>query len=141
MKRGARKWKHIADSKRTRNSDADKIDDIQQHLQQLNYFPHQNVKIAGRNPDLKLRLYGTNIVLELDGPIHGFGDQVSESKQTRLRNQDYIINDIPFITINEEWCKFHGYKFEDVAHIGLFIIEQIVRAKERFKFVNGGVKP
>lgn len=141
MRRRIKKWKHLADSKRIRNSDADKLDDIQQHLQQLNYFTHQNTRIAGRYPDLKLRLYGTNIVLELDGAIHGFGDQVSESKQTRLRNQDYITNDIPFITINEEWCKYHGYKFEDVAHIGLFIIEQMVRAKERLKSFNGVVKP
>lgn len=141
MRRRIKKWKHLADSKRTRNSDADKLDDIQQHLQQLNYFTHQNCIIAGRHPDLKLRLYGTNIVLELDGAIHGLGDEVSESKQTRLRNQDYILNDIPFITINEEWCKFHGYRFEDVAHIGLFIIEQIVRTIQSFKSFNGEIKP
>ena len=131
MKR-IRSWEHRANRLRDgRNSDADNLDKLQYESSLKGYHTFQDKHIAGRNPDLLIKYDNQNIVIELDGPIHGYGDESSESKQTKSRNEDYEKQSILIITINEEWCKMYNYKFDEVAHIGLFIMEQIARARMR----------
>jgi len=133
MKKIRTKWKHIADSKRTRGSDASKLDKIQKYLNDKRYFTLTGETLAGRRPDLVHKYQDEKIVIELDGYTHGFGDEATESEQTVNRNNDYERNNIPFIPINESWCKLYGYSYEQVAHIGLYIIREQLRVKERFK--------
>ena len=58
-----------------------------------------------RNPDGVTTIYGFKVPLEHDGPQHGFFDDISESKQTRARNDDYMRAGVIPIIVNTEWLK------------------------------------
>jgi len=104
---------HRANKKRTRNSDAEKLDDIQQHLtqQKFNFIRERefhNELFSTRNhirvPDLSMRYGNHLIVIELDGGIHGSLEM--QSDRTKTRNADYNRAHIIYILLNEEQA--HG---------------------------------
>ncbi len=84
-----------------------------------------------RNPDGKIKIDGYTFYVELDGPQHGFGDDVSESKQTRSRNDDYVRNGHFPIIVNEQWLK--NQEIEQIHYVKsvVFFLEQICRARKR----------
>jgi len=100
---------HRANKKRTRNSDAEKLDDIQQHLtqQKFNFIRERIIYdelFSTRNhirvPDLSMVRGRKMIVIELDGGIHGSLEMQSE--RTKTRNADYNRARIIYILLNEE---------------------------------------
>ncbi len=100
---------HRANKRRTRNSDAEKIDDIQQHLnqQRLNFIREReiyNPLFSTRNhvrvPDLSMKYKNKLIVIELDGGIHSSLE--TPTNKTLRRNADYNRAGIIYILINEE---------------------------------------
>jgi len=100
---------HRANKKRTRNSDAEKLDDIQQHLtqQKFNFIRErvvQNDSFSTRNhirvPDLSMIRGRRLIIIELDGGIHGSLEMQSE--RTKKRNADYNRAGFIYILLNEE---------------------------------------
>ena len=133
-----KQWIHKVTKNRSMPSDFDRISNLQATLSELGYnslrgqvLHHPTFIARGRHPDLILKIKGETIPIELDGPIHGSGDDVSESEQTRNRNDDYIRSGYLPIIINEEWLKQSGIKLKDYLHSILFNLEQIIRAKHR----------
>jgi len=113
---------HRATKNRTRNSDAEKLDDIQQHLtQQLLYFerekPLYNSLFSTKNhlrvPDLTMFQKEKLIVIELDGGIHGSLEM--QTDKTKKRNADYNRANIIYILLNEQQAKEEHLELENLA--------------------------
>jgi len=106
-------WENRANKKRTRGSDAEKLDELQTHLTALGFhilrepqlwsgnFSTRNHK---RNPDLKVQYNKFGCYIELDGKIHGNLEQPTE--RTLRRNTDYEIDKLHYMIISEEDAKF-----------------------------------
>ena len=88
-------------------------------------------KGINRNPDGKILIDGYTFYVEHDGPQHGFGDDVSESKQTRSRNDDYVRNGFLPIIVNEEWLKREKIDQKTYCKSVIFFLEQICRSRKR----------
>ena len=113
---------HRANKKRTRNSDAEKLDDIQQHLtqQKLPFIRERalssslfSTKNSLRVPDLSGVFHGKMIIIELDGGIHSSLE--TPTKRTMQRNADYNRAGFIYIIINEESAKANHIELHDLA--------------------------
>ena len=56
-----------------------------------------------------------NIVIELDGPIHGYGDGISKREDDIQRDQDYKDAGYKLIIVNQELT--NGYELEKVFDV------------------------
>ena len=119
--RGKKQWIHNANKKRSRGSDANKLDDIQQHLTQqgFNFIREKEIFercFSTRNhlrvPDLTMDA-GRLVVIELDGSIHGSLE--FQTEKTRRRNADYNRAGIIYILLNEEQMKAENLDMCDLA--------------------------
>lgn len=120
--RGKKNFIHQANTKRTRGSDATKLDYIQDHLNQQGlYFEREKelynslfeTKNKLRVPDLTMFQKEKLIVIELDGPIHGSLEMQTE--KTRRRNADYNRAGIIYILLNEQQAKEEYLELENLA--------------------------
>ena len=66
-----------------------------------------------RMPDITIPQ--RNIVIELDGPIHGFGDGISKREDDIQRDQDYKDAGYKLIIVNQELT--NGYDLEKVFDV------------------------
>ena len=80
---------------------------------------------------MKTKIEGKEVFAELDGPRHGDGYGLTETKQTRERNEDYIKTHTIWIQVNEELCAKHNVKPE--AYLAIRCQEEAskIRAKSR----------
>ncbi len=119
---GKKSFIHQANKRRSRNSDAHKIDEIQTHLT-LQHIPSIREKelydkrFGTRNhirvPDLTIDYKGKLILIELDGPVHGSLE--FQTEKTKRRNADYNRAGIIYILLNEEQCKADNMDLADLA--------------------------
>ena len=127
-----------AAKKRNRNSDATKLDLLQKQLSE--FKPLRDEVIINRSfiherryPDFVVKKYGYTIPIELDGTIHGSGDEMSMSSQTYNRNLDYVTAGYHPVIINEEWCQSQNISFDVYAKCVLFNISQLLVTQRRNK--------
>jgi len=122
MPRGKKQWIHNANKKRSRGSDATKLDELQTHLnlQGLHFMrenPISDNLFTTRNllrvPDLSHWHGDKLIVIELDGSIHGSLEFATE--KTMRRNADYNRAGIIYILLNEEQMKAENLDMCDLA--------------------------
>ncbi len=106
----------------------------------LPFFLHGFVPGVERFPDGTTKIYGYDVPVELDRlskdgktSIHGHGDDVSESKQTRSRNDDYTRSGVLPIIINESWLKIKKIEPEIYLKCVGFMYEQIFRSRKRLE--------
>ena len=111
--RGSKAFIHSSKKNRTRNSDAEKLDEIQTHLISLGWHVTREPQLSSgnfttknhiRNPDLLIKFGKMELILELDGKIHG--NLENQTDKTIARNMDYEIDHMNYIIISEEDAKF-----------------------------------
>jgi hypothetical protein len=111
-------WIHRANKLREVNTDFEKVSKIQDYLNKHGYHSLQGMTLIThenkiRHPDLLMKIGEFTIPIELDGSIHGYGDEVSESEQTKQRNDDY--KSFYTIIINEAMCEERGISYQEYA--------------------------
>ena len=105
----------------------------------LPFFLHGFIPGVERFPDGTTKIYGYDVPVELDRlskdgtSLHGHGDDVSESKQTRSRNDDYTRSGVLPIIINESWLKNQKIETEIYLKCVGFMYEQIFRSRKRLE--------
>ena len=131
-------WIHQTNKKRTQPNDFDRISEVQSILTELGYHSFTGQTLYSkkfiareRHPDLLINMNGEMIPLELDGSIHGSGDEVSETLQTKYRNDDYFRAGFLPIVLNEEWLEVSKTSKKTYLKCLLFNHSQILRAKRR----------
>ena len=140
MKLSKKQGMQVARKKSTRPSDGGRIDKAQDELAELGYkvlrgetLTDPNFVARSRHPDLVVKIYGENVPIELDGAVHGSGDEVSESKQTKYRNDDYVRAGFLPVIANEEWLKVNNIDQQTYMKCIFFNFEQQLRALKRLK--------
>lgn len=135
-----KQWVHYQNKKREESSDLMKINSVRDILATMGYNAFQDQVIKSnefliekftRHPDLLLLLHGYEVPIELDGPIHGSGDEASESWQTSRRNCNYYLNKNPFIILNEEWLVSKKIDAKNYLQCVLFNEQQRLRARKK----------
>ena len=113
----------------TRNGDANKLDNIQQHyLQQMDKYSLIREPILEnssfstrnciRNPDFKVTFGKFVCYMELDSyHVHGTLDEPNE--RTVIRNSDYERTKLNYIPLSEADAKRHNL---DIADLSQFLI-------------------
>ena len=140
MKFSKKQGMQVARKKSTRPSDGGRIDRAQDELVELGYkalrgetLTDTNFVARSRHPDLVVKIYGEKVPIELDGAVHGSGDEVSESKQTKYRNDDYVRAGFLPVIANEEWLKVNNIDQQTYMKCILFNFEQQLRALKRVR--------
>jgi len=138
--RGSKSFIGKAIKKSPRGTDAGRIDTAQTQLDSLGYkalrdetLTNPNFIARCRNPDLIVKLYGEKVPIEIDGQVHGFGDELTESQQTKWRNDDYVRAGFLPVIVNTEWLKVKNINQEVYMLCVLFQYEQILRSQKRLK--------
>ena len=114
-----RSWIHYRNKQRDSESDTDdkfKIIDILRRNFSLYGLTGEMVLLDGgryRLPDIFIKK--DRIVIELDGGIHGFGDDITKNESDYARDSDYHNNNYRLIVINKEITD--GYQEEKVLKI------------------------
>lgn len=135
--KGTKHHIHRANKTRTRNTDAEKLDDIQQHLNQQGlYFERERTlhnplfktKNNCRIPDLSMFQNRKPIVIELDGPVHGSLEMQAE--KTKRRNADYNRAGIIYILLNEQQAKEEHLELQNLASYRVREVLSKLEAKE-----------
>ncbi len=108
----------------TRNFGDSLIDLIQQHLNQLGYNFLMDMTLVDndfstlnriRKPDLFLKnwkKYEVNLVLELDGNVHG-EDLQSATSRTVKRNKDYLRSGYNYLVFHLAELKENNFSFKE----------------------------
>ena len=107
-----------ATRKSTRSGDANKLDDIQQHLQQQGLVVNREVKhpeFYGRETDIRVIFPKGNADLQLDGfSVHGTLES-EQNKKTRRRNVHLTKLNLEWRIVDEALCKALGIRVVDMA--------------------------
>ncbi len=120
--RGSKAFIHRSKKNRIGNSDAQKLDEIQTHLINLGFHVTREPQLSSsnfttknhiRNPDLIVNQGKMELLIELDGKIHG--DLSWQTDKTIVRNMDYEIDKRNYIIISEEDAKFFKLDLCDLA--------------------------
>ena len=120
--RGSKAFIHMSKKNRSRNSDAEKLDEIQTHLISLGWHITREPLLSSdnfttknhcRNPDLLIKYKKLELILELDGKIHG--DLGQPTERTCNRNTDYETDKRNYIIISEEDAKFFKLDLKKLA--------------------------
>lgn len=127
-----------ANKRRIMPTDFDRISELQSILSSYDYhsFRGQVIKdnrFSGleRHPDLILNYKGETTIIELDSGVHGGGDEISETADTKRRNDDYVKCGYHLIVINQEWLDACKISLSAYIRSVLFNFEQSIRAKKR----------
>lgn len=130
-------WKRIKNKDRLVGSDFDRIAYIQSCIPTgYSALQYQTIrtpkgKFRQRKPDLTIRICGFTDEIELDGGVHGFNDEISETTATKIRNDDYVrMGHLPII-INHEQLKEMKIPEEMFIKCAIILLEPIFRAKRR----------
>jgi len=140
MKLSKKQGIQVTNRKRTRPSDAGRIEKALDELSEIGYralsgetLTNPNFIARSRHPDLVVKIQGEKVPIELDGGTHGFGDDLTESQQTRYRNDDYVRAGYLPIIVNEEWLKVKNINQHVYLQCVLFNFEQQLRSLKRLK--------
>ena len=121
----------------TRNFGDSLIDLIQQHLNQLGYNFLMDMTLVDddfttlnrvRKPDLFLKnwkKHQVNLVLELDGNVHG-QDLQSATKRTTNRNKDYVRTGYNYLVFHLAELKENNFSFKEESLRVLDLITYMV---------------
>jgi len=138
--RGSKAFIHQSKKNRSRGSDAEKLDEIQTHLISLGFHVTREPLLDSvnfstrnhiRNPDLLIKQNKFELILELDGKIHG--DLACQTDKTINRNVDYEIDHRNYIIVSEDDAKF--FKL-DLCDLSAYMIYHEY-AKHRAKLQGG----
>jgi len=139
--RGIKSFVHSSKKDRTRNSDAEKLDKIQMALikrgWQVSREPHLSngnfsTRNKIRNPDLLIKYGKMDLILELDGKLHG--NLSEQTEKTINRNADYEVGHYNYIILSEDDAKFFKLDLCDLAAYMVLHEYSKYRAK-----LNGGL--
>ena len=146
-----KQWKHYADKNRTVASDQTRKERLLADLQEAGFTKATIIdelcRIESRNfanksqthcPDATAEIQGYMVAIELDGPIHGYGDDISITRKTLERDMDYHKARIPTIVINEELLSALGISHTTYLECNSVNLEQTLRARKEVKKENGG---
>ena len=128
---------HRANKDRLVGSDFDRIAHIQSCIPKgysaLQYQTIQTPKgkYRQRKPDLTIKLCGYTIPVELDGGIHGFNDEISETRATKTRNNDYLKEGYLPIILNHEQLRELKISEETFIKCAIIVLEPIFRTMRR----------
>ncbi len=140
MKRN-KSWENLARKNATEPTDQKRVLQFKKDWEGatgLPFFTWTTIPRIKRLPDGVTEIYGFKVPLEHDGPQHGFGDDVSESKQTRSRNDDYMRGGVIPIIVNTEWLKLQKIAQSTYLKCVAFNHEQYLRSCRRV--LNAGVQ-
>jgi len=121
----------------SRNSDAEKLDELQTHLnlQHLSFIREEvitNEQFSTRNhvrvPDLTMMYGDRMIVIELDGGVHGSLE--IPTNKTKKRNADYNRAGIIYIILNEEQAEAENL---DICDLASYRVREIISKLESEK--------
>ena len=84
-----------------------------------------------RRPDIMMKICGFDIPVELDGGVHGYNDEITESFQTKVRNDDYVRDGYLPIIINHEQLKELKISEELYIKCAIIAFEPIYRTMKR----------
>lgn len=128
---------HRANKNRSIGSDSDRIITVMSHIGKgFNAAQYQTLKLPSgkygqRRPDILMKMYGYDIPVELDGGIHGSNDEITESFQTKVRNDDYVRDGYLPIIINHEQLKELKISEELYIKCAIIAFEPIYRTMKR----------
>ena len=137
MPSGKKHWQHQANNNRNVGSDSDRIITVMSYIGSgYNAAQYQTLKLprgkhGKRNPDILLNICGFTVPFELDGGVHGFNDEISETKKTKERNDDFIRDGYFPIILNHEQLKVEGISEEIFTKCAIILFEPIYRAMSR----------
>lgn len=140
MKRN-KQWENLSRKTSAEPSDIKRVHQFKKDFEGATGLPFITwTTIPGikRLPDGVTTIYGFKVPLEHDGPQHGSGDDVSESKQTRARNDDYMVAGVIPIIVNTEWLKFNKIAQATYLKCVTFNHEQYLRSCRRV--LNAGMQ-
>ena len=145
MVKRTKQWEHLQNKKRTQSSDSDRLTQLHDIFSQNKLAVFSNVTLNNdkfihqkRLPDLLWKDGHIQIPIEDDGPIHGNNDELTESKQTRERNDDYTTAGFPFIVINREELKAENIDLETFVKCSRILLSPIIRSMNRIvRYHNG----
>lgn len=132
-------WKHKANKDRLVESDFDRKAAVQSYVGrkysalQYQIIPTPKGKFRRRKPDLTINLCGFTVPVELDGGIHGFNDEISETKATKTRNDDYLRESYLPIILNHEQLKALKISEETFIKCAIIVLEPIFRTMKRLQ--------
>ena len=130
-------WISQANKKRIVGSDSDRIIRVMSYIPRgYNAAQYQKLKLpkgkyGQRFPDIIINICGFKVPIELDGAVHGYNDEISESKQTKIRNDDYLRDGYLPIIINHEQLKELKISEEIYVKCTIILFEPIYRAMNR----------
>jgi len=93
-------------------------------------------RFGQRRPDILIKMYSSTIPVEHDGGIHGFNDDISETKKTQDRNDDYIRDGYLPIIINQLQLEEEGITEELFVRCAMILFEPIYRSKQRLQLTK-----
>ena len=121
---GKLSFEHRANKNRTSESDTtDKFNIIMLLYEKFSLIglTGEMIPIPDGGPDRyrlpDITIPQKNIVIELDGAIHGFGDKISKKKRDVYRDEDYKTAGYKLIIVNKETTK--GYRKDLVETVFL----------------------
>lgn len=132
-------WKHKANKDRLVESDFDRKIQVQSYIGSgYSALQHQtlqtpNGKYPQRKPDLTIKICRYTVPVELDGGIHGYNDELSETKATKIRNDDYIREGYLPIILNHIQLKELKISEETFIKCAIVLLEPIFRTMQRLQ--------
>ncbi len=136
---GNKSWKHRANANRTVGSDSDRIIQVMSYIGRgYKAASHQTLplpqgRFGQRRPDILMEICGHTVPVELDGGVHGFNDEISETKNTKDRNDDYIRDGYLPIILNHEQLRELEISEELYIKCALIAFEPIYRTMKRLQ--------
>jgi len=130
-------WIHQVNKNRTVGSDSDRIITVMSYIgrgykaAQYQVLKLINGKYGQRRPDILINICGFDVPVELDGGVHGFNDELTETEKTKTRNDDYVRDGMIPIIINHEQLKGLEISEEMYIKCAITLLEPIFRAKKR----------
>jgi|APSaa5957512535_1039671.scaffolds.fasta_scaffold06593_5 hypothetical protein len=137
MPPGSNKWKNWRNKGRLVGSDSDRIITVMSYIgrgfkaAQYQVLKLPRGKFGQRRPDIIIEMYGFKIPVELDGGVHGFNDEISETENTKDRNDDYVRDGYLPIILNHEQLKDLKISEEIYMKCALIAFEPIYRTMKR----------
>lgn len=88
-------------------------------------------KYAKRKPDLTIKICGFTVIIEADGTVHYLDDTITETKQTKIRNEDYVREGHLPIIINHKQLEELKIPEEMFIKCAIILLEPYYRTKRR----------
>ena len=131
-------WTRITDKAKSVESNSDGIIAVISYIRGYKAAQYQVIKLSKgkfgqRRPAITIEMCGFTVSVELDGGIHGFNDEISESENIKKRNDDYLRDGYLPIIINHEQLKKLKISEETFTNCAIILLEPIYRAKKRLQ--------